>query len=183
MRSTIEPQPLGETFIVSTGKDTNLLVALDVLLADGSVVGAARRLGLSASAMSRTLARLREATGDRSSLALRLLSELQARRMIMRMLLNIRIPHEPFNAFVRDGTIGEVMARILEETKPEAAYFTEQNGARGAILVVNLDEPSQIPAFAEPWFLMFNADCEFRVVMVPEDLKKAGLENLGAKWK
>ncbi|MFT4068267.1 LysR family transcriptional regulator [Paraburkholderia sp.] len=44
--------------------DLNLLVALDVLLADGSVIGAARRLGLSASAMSRTLARLREATGD-----------------------------------------------------------------------------------------------------------------------
>jgi len=44
--------------------DLNLLIALDTLLADGSVVGAARRLGLSASAMSRTLTRLREATGD-----------------------------------------------------------------------------------------------------------------------
>lgn len=44
--------------------DLNLLIALDVLLADGSVVGAARRLGLSASAMSRTLTRLRETTGD-----------------------------------------------------------------------------------------------------------------------
>ena len=44
--------------------DLNLLIALDVLLADGSVAGAARRLGLSASAMSRTLTRLREATGD-----------------------------------------------------------------------------------------------------------------------
>jgi len=44
--------------------DLNLLVALDALLAEGSVAGAARRLGLSASAMSRTLARLRAATGD-----------------------------------------------------------------------------------------------------------------------
>ena len=42
----------------------NLLAALDALLAEGSVTGAARRLGLSASAMSRTLARLRSATGD-----------------------------------------------------------------------------------------------------------------------
>ncbi len=101
----------------------------------------------------------------------------------MRMLLNVRIPHEPFNAFVRDGTIGEVMDRILEETRPEAAYFTEQNGTRGAVIIVDLEDPSQIPAFAEPWFLMFNADCEFRVVMVPEDLKKAGLASLGSKWK
>jgi DNA-binding transcriptional LysR family regulator len=46
------------------GPDLNLLVALDTLLAEGSVVAAARRLGLSASAMSRTLTRLRVATGD-----------------------------------------------------------------------------------------------------------------------
>lgn len=44
--------------------DLNLLVALDALLAEGSVAGAARRLGLSPSAMSRTLARLRAATDD-----------------------------------------------------------------------------------------------------------------------
>ena len=44
--------------------DLNLLVTLDVLLSEGSVVGAARRLELSASAMSRALARLREVTGD-----------------------------------------------------------------------------------------------------------------------
>ena len=44
--------------------DLNLLTALDALLAEGSVAGAARRLGLSASAMSRTLTRLRAATGD-----------------------------------------------------------------------------------------------------------------------
>ena len=44
--------------------DLNLLLALDALLAEGGVTGAARRLGLSPSAMSRTLARLRSATGD-----------------------------------------------------------------------------------------------------------------------
>ncbi len=44
--------------------DLNLLVALDVLLAEGNVSRAARRLRLSPSAMSRTLARLRETTGD-----------------------------------------------------------------------------------------------------------------------
>ncbi|MDO8380564.1 LysR family transcriptional regulator [Phenylobacterium sp.] len=44
--------------------DLNLLVTLDVLLAEGSVAAAARRLRLSPSAMSRALARLRETTGD-----------------------------------------------------------------------------------------------------------------------
>ena len=44
--------------------DLNLLITLDVLLAEGSVTRAARRLRLSPSAMSRALARLRETTGD-----------------------------------------------------------------------------------------------------------------------
>lgn len=44
--------------------DFNLLLALDILLSEGSVTGAARRLGLSASAMSRTLTRLRSSIGD-----------------------------------------------------------------------------------------------------------------------
>jgi len=44
--------------------DLNLLTALDALLAEGSVAKAAERLRLSESAMSRTLARLRAATGD-----------------------------------------------------------------------------------------------------------------------
>ena len=47
-----------------TTPDLNLLMTLDVLLAEGSVAGAARRLQLSPSAMSRALARLHEVTGD-----------------------------------------------------------------------------------------------------------------------
>jgi DNA-binding transcriptional LysR family regulator len=44
--------------------DLNLLIALDVLLTEGGVARASRRLGLSASATSRALARLRDTTGD-----------------------------------------------------------------------------------------------------------------------
>lgn len=44
--------------------DLNLLETLDVLLCEGSVAGAARRLRLSPSAMSRALSRLRQVTGD-----------------------------------------------------------------------------------------------------------------------
>ncbi|MDA5522413.1 LysR family transcriptional regulator [Yersinia kristensenii] len=47
-----------------TKPDLNLLITLNVLLAEGSVVRAAQRLGLSPSAMSRALARLRQTTGD-----------------------------------------------------------------------------------------------------------------------
>jgi len=100
----------------------------------------------------------------------------------MRMLLDIRIPHETFNATVRDGSAGEKRKRILEATQPEAVYFTERDGQRGAIMIVNLDDPSKIPTFAEPWFLTFNADVQFHVTMTPEDLARAGLDALGKKW-
>jgi len=100
----------------------------------------------------------------------------------MRMLLNVKLPHETFNAAVRDGSAGKKLKRILDELKPDAVYFTEQEGHRGATLVINLEDPSKIPAFAEPWFLLFDADCEFRVAMTPEDLGKAGLDAIGRKW-
>ncbi|MGH9870570.1 MAG: panthothenate synthetase [Candidatus Polarisedimenticolia bacterium] len=100
----------------------------------------------------------------------------------MRMLLQVRIPHDRFNAAVRDGTAGSKLNRILEDTKPEAVYFTERDGQRGAVMIVDLADASRIPAFAEPWFLTFNADVEFQPLMSPEDLARAGLDALGKKW-
>ena len=100
----------------------------------------------------------------------------------MRFLMKITVPHEPFNALVRNGSVGKKMQDILSEEKPEAAYFTEIHGKRTAMLIVNIDHTSQIPAFAEPWFLAFNADVEFHAVMLGEDLANAGLEALGKKW-
>jgi hypothetical protein len=93
-----------------------------------------------------------------------------------------KMPHEPFNALVRSGKVGETIGHILETIKPEMAYFTEQDGARGGIFVVNVENPSDIPRLAEPFFLKFQANCKFRVLMSPQDLQKAGLEQLGKQW-
>lgn len=100
----------------------------------------------------------------------------------MKMLLTVEIPHEPFNSLVRSGKAGEIMGRILETIKPETAYFTEQDGTRGGIFVINVPAPSDIPSFSEPFFLNFQANCKFRILMSPEDLQKAGLKELGKKW-
>jgi len=100
----------------------------------------------------------------------------------MRMLLHAKIPHEKFNAAVRDGSIGRKMKKILEETKAEAVYFTNYDGQRGAIMIINIDDSSEVPKFAEPWFLSFNADVEFHIAMTPEELGRAGLEKIGKKW-
>ena len=100
----------------------------------------------------------------------------------MRVLLRASCPVEPFNTLVRKGTAGEVMGKILASIKPEAAYFTEIEGQRTALLVVNLESASQIPSLAEPFFLNFNAGCRIHPVMSAEDLQKGGLAELGKKW-
>ena len=61
----------------------------------------------------------------------------------MRMLLHVTIPHEPFNTLVRQKKAGPIIARILQALQPEAVYFTEENGTRGAVLVINVAEPSR----------------------------------------
>ena len=99
----------------------------------------------------------------------------------MRMLLHVDFPPEHSTRPSRWHGWTEIR-RILEDIKPEAVYFTELNGRRGAILIVDLADPSQVPAMAEPWFLTFNAEVRIRVAMTPEDLEKAGLEALGRKW-
>ena len=100
----------------------------------------------------------------------------------MRMLMKIRLPHETFNAAVGDGSAGKKTDAILNEVKPEAVYFTEMDGRRTIVLLVDVERPSKVPALAEPWFLTFRADVEFHVVMSPQDLKESGLDGLGRKW-
>ena len=100
----------------------------------------------------------------------------------MRVLMQVQIPHGPFNAAVRDGSAGSKLEEIIEDIGPEAVYFHEMDGKRTASLVVDLENASQIPSLAEPFFLTFEADVRFHVVMSPEDLANAGLEELGKKW-
>ena len=92
----------------------------------------------------------------------------------MRILLKVQLGLEAGNAAARDGSLGRKIQMILEQQKPEAAYFIEMEGKRTGIIVVDLPEPSDIPAIAEPWFLVFGASVEMHPAMTPADLAKAG---------
>lgn len=100
----------------------------------------------------------------------------------MKMLVNVKCPIEPFNSMVRNGTVGEIISRVIDDIKPESIYFTEQDGNRGAVMVVEVANASDIPSIAEPWFLNFEAICEFRIAMTPDDLMKSNLTKLAEKW-
>jgi hypothetical protein len=100
----------------------------------------------------------------------------------MKMLINVIFPIEPFNSMVRNGTAGDIIGRIIDDIKPESIYFTEQEGCRGAVMIVEIPDASGVPVVAEPWFLNFEAHCEFRIAMTPDDLARANLTKLAEKW-
>ncbi len=76
------------------------------------------------------------------------------------------------------------MQSIMEEIKPEAAYFTDVDGARGGILIINMDDASQPPGMVEPLFHALGATPKLQLVMIPEDLQKAtpALEQAAQKY-
>jgi len=92
----------------------------------------------------------------------------------MRFLLKVNIPVESGNAAAKAGRLGATIQAILADVKPEAVYFTADNGQRTGFIFLEMQDASQIPAIAEPWFLAFNASIEMHPVMVPEDLARAG---------
>jgi hypothetical protein len=100
----------------------------------------------------------------------------------MKMLLKVIIPNEPFNSLVRKGTVGKILGKLMEDLKPEAAYFTLTDGERSALMVVNINKAGDYVKYAEPFFLQFNARIKYDIVMSPEELKASGIEEIGKKY-
>jgi hypothetical protein len=101
----------------------------------------------------------------------------------MRFLMHVSLPVGKFNESVRDGSAAKKLRRILDDANPEAAYFCANDGKRGGYLVIDMADTSEMPRFAEPWFLHFDASVEFLPAMTPQDLARADLDQIAAKWQ
>jgi hypothetical protein len=102
----------------------------------------------------------------------------------MKYIMKVKMSKESGNDNLRDPEFAKKMQDALLEVKAEAAYFTTIEGNRGGYVIVNMDNASQMAAYAEPFFHWLNADIEFIPVMTPEDLAKAGpaIEKAVKKW-
>lgn len=90
----------------------------------------------------------------------------------MRFLFKVSMPVEAGNAAAKKGF--SAIQSILAQQKPEAAYFVAEGGKRTGLFVIQMDDLSQLPGIAEPWFLALHASVEVTPAMTPEDLMKAG---------
>jgi hypothetical protein len=102
----------------------------------------------------------------------------------MRMMLKVNMATGAANELARQGKLGSTIQSILADIKPEAAYFTDDDGERTGFIFFDLADSSAIPSVAEPWFLALNARLSFRPAMNPEDLGRAlpGIEAAVKKY-
>ncbi|MER5471803.1 hypothetical protein ABZX90_12755 [Streptomyces sp. NPDC002935] len=95
----------------------------------------------------------------------------------MRVLLRATMDTDKANELIRDGKLQQLVQETMEHLKPEAAYFTTHDGNRACYMVFDLQDSSQLPVIAEPFFMSLGAKLEFSPVMNAEDLQK-GLSQL-----
>ena len=96
----------------------------------------------------------------------------------MRVLLKVSMDTEKANEAISNGTLPKLIEASLEQIKPEAAYFTSENGQRTAFLFFDMDDSSLMPVISEPFFMHLGAKVSYTPVMNREDLQK-GLSQIG----
>ncbi|MGF0171221.1 hypothetical protein ACQF36_12100 [Streptomyces sp. Marseille-Q5077] len=95
----------------------------------------------------------------------------------MRVLLKANLDTEKGNQAIRAGKLPQVIQELMEKIKPEAAYFTTEQGMRTMFLFFDLEDPSQMPVIADPLFFELGAKVDYTPVMNAEDVQK-GLAQL-----
>lgn len=98
----------------------------------------------------------------------------------MRVMLKATMPVDASNEAIRSGKLNKTIEQVLAELKPEAAYFLLEGGQRTVLLVINMEQSSQIPPTVEPFFLTVNAKVELIPCMNRDDLEKGltGLQDM-----
>ncbi|MCA9730171.1 MAG: hypothetical protein KC729_20975 [Candidatus Eisenbacteria bacterium] len=89
----------------------------------------------------------------------------------MRVLMKVSIPVEAGNRGVKEGILPKTIMNFVEQTKPEACYFTTENGKRTGLFFFDLKEPQMMPSIAEPFFVNLHASIDVAPAMDLEDMK------------
>ncbi len=89
----------------------------------------------------------------------------------MRMMMKVQIPTESGNDAIKDGSLAKIMGTSLEALKAEAAYFTAEDGMRTALVFFEMNDSSEIPPAAEPFFMGLGATITLSPVMNAQEMQ------------
>ncbi|MDX2938976.1 DUF3303 family protein [Streptomyces ipomoeae] len=89
----------------------------------------------------------------------------------MRMMLKARMDTQMSNQVTAGGAMPKSVKSVIEQLKPEAAYFTPEGG-RTMFLVFDMQDSSQLPAIADPLFQEMGAEVTFEPVMNFDELQR-----------
>jgi hypothetical protein len=89
----------------------------------------------------------------------------------MRMLMKVQMATGAGNDAIKDGRLPQIMASSLEALNAEAAYFTSEEGMRTALIFFDMNDSSEIPPAAEPFFMGLDAKITFAPVMNAQEMQ------------
>jgi hypothetical protein len=90
----------------------------------------------------------------------------------MRIMLKFTFDAEGGNELLQSGRINELLQHIMEDLKPEAAYFYPENGQRSGHFIIDAQDSADLVRVCEPFWFALKADIELVPVMSGEDMQK-----------
>ncbi|NBE54142.1 hypothetical protein GUY60_22530 [Streptomyces sp. YC537] len=87
-------------------------------------------------------------------------------------MLRARLDTQISNEAIKNGSLQKLVQELTETLKPEAAYFGPSDGGRCCTFVFDMQDSSQMPSIAEPFFSELGAKIEIHPIMNAEDLQK-----------
>jgi len=102
----------------------------------------------------------------------------------MRWMVKFVIPVEYGNELVKTGKIGQNFHSLMDDFKPEAAYFFPEDGQRSGFMIVNVADSSDLAKVVESFWFGLHADVSVTPVMNGEDLAKGlgGIEGIVKRY-
>jgi len=90
----------------------------------------------------------------------------------MRTMLKVTIDVEAGSKAIQTGELPQIIAKLSEQIKPEAAYFGAYHGERAGYFVFDMTDSSNMPVWFEPLFMKLKAKVEVMPIMSQSDLEK-----------
>lgn len=90
----------------------------------------------------------------------------------MRCLLKFKLDVEAANNSLRDGSFQKIMEKVMQATKPEAAYFGVEDGCRTGYIFFDMKDSAEMPSIGEALFMGTNAKVYISPIMNQADLHK-----------